>query len=35
MATGMVTVPMTFTPNFFSAIKVRTARVHTNISSIS
>src|SRR5208283_2100108 len=35
IATGMVTVPMTFTSYFFSAISVRTASVHTKLSNIS
>src|ERR1700687_1762884 len=35
IATGIVTVPMTFTPYLFSAISVRQASVHTKLSSIS
>src|SRR6266496_3211712 len=35
IATGMVTVPITFTPYFFSATSVSTASVHTKLSSIS
>src|ERR1035441_914780 len=35
MATGIVTVPMTLTPYFFSATSVSTAKVHTKLSSIS